>query len=203
MRKYKERIKEIWRYPYRLYMKSRLQNHDFEIISSNCIGGILYHDVGEQFRTPTINLIIPEFLKFRSNLSVYLNYPLEPGRITKEGYPCCMCGDIEIIGVHYRNQEHLIHDWSKRVKRVTGKHIFVISTDNFIKTEEDMCIFDSLPYPKVCFSAKENKKYKWLVYLPEFKGKSAIGDSLRYCTPWGTRIFEKYFDCVNWLNSEK
>lgn len=59
MRKYKERIKEIWRYPYRLYMKSRLQNHDFEIISSNCIGGILYHDVGEQFRTPTINLIIP------------------------------------------------------------------------------------------------------------------------------------------------
>ena len=134
MRKYKERIKEIWRYPYRLYMKSRLQNHDFEIISSNCIGGILYHDVGEQFRTPTINLIIPEFLKFISNLSVYLNYPLEPGRITKEGYPCCMCGDIEIIGVHYRNQEHLIHDWSKRVKRVTGKHIFVISTDNFIKT---------------------------------------------------------------------
>ena len=114
-----------------------------------------------------------------------------------------MCGDIEIIGVHYRNHEHLICDWNKRAIRVTGKHIFVISTDNFIKTEEDMRIFDSLVYPKVCFSAKENKKYKWMVYLPEFKGKSAIGDSLRYCTQWGTRIFEKHFDCVNWLNSKK
>lgn len=166
MRKYKERIKEIWRYPYRLYMKSRLQNHDFEIISSNCIGGILYHDVGEQFRTPTINLIIPEFLKFISNLSVYLNYPLEPGRITKEGYPCCMCGDIEIIGVHYRNQEHLIHDWSKRVKRVTGKHIFVISTDNFIKTEEDMCILIVYHIQKCVSQQKKIRNINgWFIFL--------------------------------------
>ena len=53
-------------------MRKRLKNHSFSLISSNCIGGILYHDVGEQFRTPTINLIIPQFVTFAENLRYYL-----------------------------------------------------------------------------------------------------------------------------------
>lgn len=40
--------------------RSKLKNHDFTIISNTCVGGVITHYVGEQFRSPTVNLIIYE-----------------------------------------------------------------------------------------------------------------------------------------------
>ena len=39
-----------------------------------------------------------------------------------------------------------------------------------------------------------------MVYCPEFSENKEVGDILRYTDLWGTRIFEKNFDCVAWLN---
>lgn len=182
-------------------MRSLLKNHEFTIISANCIGGVLTHDLGEQFRSPTINLIIPEYLKFINNLSHYLSVlPTLDKACWKNGCPTCFVGDVEIIGVHYPSPEKLIADWTKRARRVNFGNIFLIATDNYIKTEEQKVGFNLLPYPKVCFTAHQNSKYEWHCYLPEFEGCDEIGDCLRYCDLFGTRIFEKHFDCINWLN---
>lgn len=88
----KEYIKKIWRFPFICVMKHRLKNHRFSLISANCIGGVLTHDVGEQFRSPTINLIIPEFIKFAENLKFYLSQAPAIAGTTPEGYPIITCG---------------------------------------------------------------------------------------------------------------
>ena len=39
---------------------AKLTNQKFTIISNTCVGGVITHNVGEQFRSPTVNLIIYE-----------------------------------------------------------------------------------------------------------------------------------------------
>ena len=36
--------------------REKLKNNDFTIISSECAGGVIYHDLGLRFDSPTINL---------------------------------------------------------------------------------------------------------------------------------------------------
>ena len=36
------------------------KNTDFTIISQNCIGGVIYANLGLEFRTPTINMFIED-----------------------------------------------------------------------------------------------------------------------------------------------
>ena len=44
----------------------KLKNTDFTIFSQNCIGSIMYHDLGQPFKSPTINLLITpkDFIRF-------------------------------------------------------------------------------------------------------------------------------------------
>ena len=56
-------------------MRDRLHTDDVTIISANCNGGIVSHDLGLQFRSTTVNLFIPaeDFVKFCENLPYYLS----------------------------------------------------------------------------------------------------------------------------------
>lgn len=46
--------------------RERLTNHDFTIFSQNCIGGVILHELGLRFDTPTVNLWFsaPDFIRF-------------------------------------------------------------------------------------------------------------------------------------------
>lgn len=37
-------------------MRKRLKNKNFSLITNNCTGGFIYHDLGLRFNSPTINL---------------------------------------------------------------------------------------------------------------------------------------------------
>lgn len=78
-KKIKSAIKAIWRFPFRRIYRIKLKNKQFSLITCNCIGGVLSNDLGQQFRSPTVNLIIPEYLKFAGNLKHYLNIPIVRG----------------------------------------------------------------------------------------------------------------------------
>lgn len=39
-------IRECWRFPFRMYMKSRIRNHSVRILSSNCGGAVCYMTAG-------------------------------------------------------------------------------------------------------------------------------------------------------------
>lgn len=199
----KKKVKDLWRKPYMFYMSKRLKNHSFSLITSDCMGGILSHDLKEQFRSPTVNLIIPDFVSFCEKLEEYLTDDIYESGVDSHNYPVCKVGDIEIIGVHYHSHQELMENWTKRAKRVNFSNIFIITSDRFVSNGNLAERFNKLPYPKVCFTSEENPKYEWMVYLPEFNGEKEVGDTLRYAGVTGVRIFEKHFNFIKWLNNNQ
>ena len=75
-----------------------------------------------------------------------------------------------------------------------------MATDEYIRNEEQLEAFSKLPYPKVLYVSKPDVKYDFQVYIPGFEKETCVGDILRYNDITGARMFEKYFDCVKWLN---
>ena len=59
--------------------KRKLKNHKFSIICNTCIGGVISHSLGEQFRSPTVNLVIYEyeFITFCQHLKEYSECDVE------------------------------------------------------------------------------------------------------------------------------
>ncbi|WP_418667980.1 DUF1919 domain-containing protein [Allofournierella sp.] len=55
--------------------RARLKNHSFTIIASDCVGGMIYHDLKECFNSPTINMFFSatDYLKFISAPQAYLD----------------------------------------------------------------------------------------------------------------------------------
>lgn len=58
------------------YMKKRivrLKNKDFSLISNNCNGGVLLHDLGLRFNSPFVNLAIyaEDYVKYLENFDYY------------------------------------------------------------------------------------------------------------------------------------
>ena len=54
--------------------RKRLKKQSFSIISNTCIGGVICHDLGLPFLSPTINLYIRpcDFVKFCADIQCYL-----------------------------------------------------------------------------------------------------------------------------------
>lgn len=66
----------IWKWKHEkrnIENRKRLKNKEISIISTNCIGGVLSHDLGLQFKSPTVNLFFraEDFIKFCENLEYY------------------------------------------------------------------------------------------------------------------------------------
>lgn len=197
----KYQLKELWRKPYQLYMRARLKNHDFSLIMSNCVGGILSHDLGEQFRSPTINLTVRDYLMFVKRLEYYMQLkPVGAGMDSKGNFPICQLHDVTLYGVHYHTHDEMITAWERRKTRINWDNIFLMATDEYVKTQEQLDEYNSLPYPKVLFTKKPNTTYPFQVYIPGAETEENVGDVLRYTGFLGIRKFEKYFNCVKWLN---
>ncbi len=54
--------------------RKRLKNKNFTVLSNNCVGGVILHELGERFNSPTVNLFFKaeDYLKFLENLDYYL-----------------------------------------------------------------------------------------------------------------------------------
>lgn len=201
--------------------KAKLNNHGFTIISNTCVGGVMTHFVGEQFRSPTVNLIIYEeqFLTFCKHLKEYsecpvekpteeeakqfesLNYPVGILR-GKNGLP-----DINILLVHYGSFEDGKAKWEERFKRVNYESLYIIMDRGMEASDEIIDAFHELPYEhKVIFTHKADTKrwpcsFKFDCYTPEKYRSGMLYDNIR-------RGIETYavmdeFDFVAWLNEGK
>ncbi len=109
------------------------------IISNNCTGGAVMHELGMEFKTPTILLqILPEdFSRFCKNLKAYLDYeliecthftPYEVSKLTKmfggvPAMPIGILGDVLVCFQHYETFEEAKKKWNERKSRVDYEHI--------------------------------------------------------------------------------
>ncbi len=87
--------------------RRRLENRGFSIISQNCIGGCIYHDLGMRFLTPTVDLLVcgEDFVKLVENLEAYLTLEAVPaGAGSLDGgtaHPMVSVGDLTVHAIHY------------------------------------------------------------------------------------------------------
>lgn len=133
-------------------IRSSVHADGISIISQNCIGGVLSHDLGMQFRSPTVNLFIrePDFVKFALNLEHYLGCSL---RVHWGGtYPIGTLDDITIYFMHYDSCEEAKLAWERRTKRVDIDRVLVLSTDRNGFDDESYLLWKQIPYPKVLFT---------------------------------------------------
>lgn len=133
-------------------LRKKVHADGISIISQNCIGGVLYHDLGMQFLSPTVNLFIkePDFVRFVLNLEHYLGCSLQMQWGGE--YPIGTLDDITIYFMHYDTCEEAKLAWERRTKRVDLDRILVLATD---RNGFDDAVYEQwqqIPYPKVLFT---------------------------------------------------
>ena len=170
------------------------ENKDFTLIARDCVGGVLYHQLGLKFLSPTINLFLsPEdFNCFCLNLKDYLDGELKE-HLCEEKYPVGMLHPrkgsklkpIRIDFMHYPSFEEAYRKWNERKERINWDNMFVVSTFCYPnetnkfnkKLVED---WNKIKYKKVVLvdkkygfagefvikKPKECKDYAWLLYQP-------------------------------------
>lgn len=144
-------------------------------ISQNCIGGVLYHDLGLQFLSPTVNVFIPEpgFMKMVLNLRYYMEKELEIS--WGDEYPIGKLEDVVIHFMHYDTCKEAKDAWDKRKARIKWDKIFVIGTDRDGFNYKDYEKWKQISYPKILFTT--NPEYiEDSLCFPEYINDGQIGD---------------------------
>ncbi|MCI6995625.1 MAG: DUF1919 domain-containing protein [Eubacterium sp.] len=186
--------------------RKRFHNQDVSIISMNCTGGILSHDLGIQFRSPTVNMFMraEAFVKFCENLEHYLSVERfvecnDPQIIEDRTYPVVWLDDILLFLVHYHSVEEAQLKWDERKARVNWDNIVIINTDREGMTEVLKDRFEKLPYPKVMFTHLPDEIHPSCYYLTGWEKEKCVGIITDHDTWDGKRPVDQ-FDWVEFLN---
>lgn len=199
-------IRKIYRKFNRYFLRKRLKNKDFTILAPTCIAGVIYHELGCKFLSPTINLWMydKDFLKFIHNLKDYLSYELE----FVDGIddtPTAYLNDILIHFNHYHSNEEAKQKWDERKKRINYDNLYIIMADQpdgGVITHDDMLSLKSVPCKgKVVLSVKKYDDIDYIVNLPKDSQKDCVNmymfDKSKILKKYR---WERVWDYVAWLN---
>lgn len=152
---------------------------NISFISQNCIGGVIYHDMGLKFLTPTINLyfMANDFIKFVENLEYYMNLELVMREDTK--VVTGVLGDIEIYFLHYHTNEEALSKWNERKTRIAYDKIFVIQTDRDGFDDDSFERFKNIKYHKALVTRNEKwKDEEFVIYILRYKDEECVPDTI-------------------------
>ena len=182
-------------------MRIKLKNDNFSIICSNCIGGTIYHRLGKQFLSPTINLWMnqKDFLKMALDLRSYMSKEL----VFIKGeydYPIALLGDVKVYFNHSKTEEEARHSWERRKTRINYDNLFIIMYDRDGLTDEDFDVLSKIKCKnRIVLSTEENDNYPFIKKLKSHPEK-VNGPQCLDKDKFGIRTFEKQWDFVDWLN---
>lgn len=192
---------------YNARRRARLKNRDFTIISSNCVGTIIYYDMGLPYLTPTINLAISmrDLVKMAGNLRWYMEQELVEAQDGGK-CPAGWLGGIRINFVHYDTFGEGAACWERRKKRINWDNIVLMGTERDDCDYAVLKSFDHLPYPnKVVFTHIAYPELSSACYIKGFEDQEEIGTVTNY-RPRPLGIRRRYmdaFDYVAFLNRAK
>lgn len=196
-------------------LRRKLRNKDFTLLSNNCNGGFIYHDLGLQFRSPTINLFFynDHYFTFLEHLDEYLASDLKicdsPQHTPETEYPVFNLGGegnlplIELHFLHYHNGiEAARNIWDKRKARINKENLFAIFSF-FEDVDEDwMKRFDAIDLKnKVAFVNRPLPQYKSAFYIKGYE-KQGLGQLNEYDNLLGCKKFDQ-FNYIRWFNNVK
>lgn len=202
---------DIWGYwkepEWWLYKKRRrrqLKNTDFTIIRSNCIGTIMYHDLGIPYRTPTVNLTISmrDLVKIAGRLRWYMAQELiECAPAEGLRCPAAWLGDVRVNFVHYNSFAKAAKKWEERKKRINWDCIALTGAERGDCDYEVLRAFDQLPWPiKVVFTKAEYPELSSSFHIQGFEDQPELGMVLGCRTQLLKRRCIDDFDYVAFLN---
>ena len=176
--------------------KRRLKNQDITIIARDCVGGVLYHQLGSKFLSPTINLFftLNDFNYFCLYLKDYINAELIESKDDNIEYPVGLLKPvkgaktnkaIKVHFMHYETFELAYQKWEERKQRINWNNIYVVSSCCYEHEIENLSAkiiedWNKIKYPKVilvdkqyCFNdefvikkPEACQEYAWLLYTP-------------------------------------
>lgn len=191
-------------------LKEKLKIQDFTLLTNNCAGGIIYHDLGLRFDSPTINLYftVSDFLTFVENLSEF-----EDGILIKKEdssiFPIGMLKSrksdkcITIYFMHYHTWEEAKSSWIKRIERIHKDRIAVLIDANCGLSEDNMERFNKLVYHKKLLIPREYHIHKAenIHLMNCYNKEDNTGKSMMYrMHGMGIKRYIEEFDYVMWLN---
>lgn len=200
---------------YRQYKYKNLLNNDISIVSNNCLGGILYHEIGQKFLSPTINLWFEnnDYLRFLENLNniqhLELHEYFESNTEHPLGYLSTNNNEkIVVRFTHYTNFKQAKKKWDARCKRINFDNLYILfETPIFYKSINKMDYdtalnqfrkFYELPFANKMFisgsttpKTKISKRLK--LYDSWFPGK-ILETKQAY---FSSKLNKKYYDDIN------
>ncbi|MBO5797187.1 MAG: DUF1919 domain-containing protein [Clostridia bacterium] len=185
--------------------RKRLKNKDFSLLSSNCNGALILHDLGIRFNSPTVNLWIKpkDFIKFLKDIPHYISCPMT--FTTEEGvsYPIGVLDDIRIYFQHYATPEEAEESWVKRSQRIDLQNLFILFTDRDGCTYQDLCDFEALPYKnKIVFTHLPYPELTSAFYMKGWETEESVGKCYRFVHKFSGKKYYDAFDYVSWFNGQ-
>lgn len=189
--------------------RSRLQNKDFCLISSNCNGGVVCHDLGQPFRTQFVNLWMypKDFIRYLSDLDYYnsideITFVPESERGIWD-FPIGLIDGMRIYFTHYHSEEEAVQKWNERKHRMDKNNLFIMMSEQNGCTKEDLMAFDQLPFAnKVVFTQRPYADIKSAFYIRGFENAKELGTALSFTSPISAKRYIDQFPYVDWFNGD-
>lgn len=186
--------------------KTKLINENFTIISNNCWAGHVYRYYDLPYLSPTIGcyFFADDYIKFCYNLKYYLSLDIrfinaKHSKYFKElkdkkqlDVPIGVLDDIEIVFLHYKDENEAKEKWTRRKKRVNYGNIYFKFSEMNNCNKKNIIDFDNLPTTKKIQLICEKKYCDLTSTIYIGKELSEINND--------TDNFKDYFDITNWLN---
>ena len=189
-------------------MRKQLVNRDVTFLAPNCIGGILFHDLGLKFLSPTVNLMMTQtdFLQFVLHMDAYLEGAFSFFKHAEYICPCAILQrdglpNITVHFTHYASEEEALKKWNERKKRIKRSNIFIFIEERDGITHDDLLKLSTLSVKGiVAFTCHEYPDIPYSVYIPKYHAVEEVGDILKRHYINDSREYERYFDFVKWFN---
>lgn len=188
-------------------MQRKLVNRDFSFICPNCLGGMLLHDLGLPFLSPTVNLMMNQckFIKFVLDMDYYLSQKL---CFYDDPYYVCPCAKVgeghRAITIHftlYASREEAESCWKKRIPRIRYDNLFVFAMEKDGITKEDILRLGTLKVRGVVvLTAHDYQGIPYTCFVPKYQKQGEVGNILVRSYLNDKKEYESYFDFVKWFN---
>ncbi len=184
--------------------RKKLKNKNITLISSNCNGCLILHDLGLRFNSPFVNLFVcaEDYIKLLQNFSHYMSLELHIVNNHEFDYPVAALDDIMLHCVHYKSEEEVLRKWAERRARMDMLNCFIMFTECDGCSYEHLKAFDALPFEnKVVFTNRRYEDIKSSFYISGFENNGFVGALYHYRGMNGKKYYDD-FDYVAWFNGE-
>ena len=186
----------------RSIMRKTLKNTTPTLLCPNCLGGILFHDLGLQFRSPTVNTMMfqTDFVKFVLNLDHYLNQKLLFFKHSEYTFPCACLDDIVIHFTHYHTEAEAEQKWEERKQRIDLGNLFICLAEKDGLDQDTIRKLAEIPARGLVVFTATDMDLPYTLQIEKYKEHGEVGNILSYSYITGKREYEQYFDFVKWFN---